>query len=459
MTRRSRALPGLRAYQARALRNLLRAIPKHPGATFTVMFPRQAGKNEVQAWLVALLLRANVHHGGEIVVAAPSYRPQARISLERVRRRLELVEGYFPAAPARIAGNTISAGGASATFLSASPEASVAGHTASLLLVGDEAQDIDAETFDRQFRPMAASTGAPTVLFGTAWDGSSLLEVAAARNRERDLRDAAAGATVVPFHHQVTWEEVALAVPAYGVYVRGERDRLGADHPLFLSQYELVPARGAGCLFGPGPLARMEGTYPVLNRPVEGERYVAGLDLGGEGASADRTVLTVARVDGGRCEVVAHASWQGEAYDVLESAVLALASHWRFERLSADASGLGAPVVSRLRRALGARVEAVVFTGGVKSAMGYSLQAAASTGSLALPMPDDSADAWRCRTELRECRSGLRAGGALWWAAPSGGHDDYVASLALCLRAAESVGPPRVAKGRGMRAEDLGLGT
>ncbi len=455
MTRRTRALPALRDYQAATLTRLLTAIPTHPGATFTVMFPRQAGKNEVAACLVATLLRASVFAGGEIVVAAPSYRPQARISLERVRRRLELLAGYFPGETVRVAGNRVSVGAAAATFLSASPEASVAGHTASLLLLGDEAQDIDTETFDRQFRPMAASTGAPTVLFGTAWDGRSLLEVAAARNRERDLREAAAGAGVVPFHHHVTWQEVGLATPAYGAYVRGERDRLGADHPLFLSQYELVPARGAGHLLGAGQLARMEGGHPALYGPVDGERYVAGLDLGGEGESADRTVLTVARVDGGRCEVVAHASWQGEPYDAVESAVLALATHWRVERLAADASGLGAPVVSWLARKLGARVDAVVFTGGLKSAMGYALQAAASTGSLTLHAPDDSADARRCRTELRECRSGLRTGGALWWAAPSGAHDDYVASLALCLRAAESLGPVRVARGRrGARTED-----
>ena len=43
-------------------------------------------------------------------------------------------------------------------WLAAEPGANVVGHTAGLLLEVDEAQDVDVETFDRAFRPMAAST-------------------------------------------------------------------------------------------------------------------------------------------------------------------------------------------------------------------------------------------------------------------------------------------------------------
>ena len=54
----------------------------------------------------------------------------------------------------------------------------------------------------------------------------------------------------------------------------------------------------------------------------------------------------------------------------------------------------------------------------------------------------------RSLAELRECRSGYRLNRQLWWEAPSGGHDDYVASLALCLHAADGLGAERVARGR-----------
>ncbi|MGI8925814.1 MAG: hypothetical protein ACR2HN_04110 [Tepidiformaceae bacterium] len=450
-----RPLSGLRAYQARTLWSLLRGVTRYRGVTFTVMFPRQAGKNQVQAALVALLLRANARSGGSVVVCAPSYRPQALISVERL---LGLLEAAAPLSPPggqpHLGGNTISVGRASAIFLSASPEAHVAGHTASIALIADEAQEIEAAWFDRQFRPMAAATGAPTVLFGTPWDGRTMLEVAVQANRERDsARGARTLREFTPFHHEVSWSEVAATRPAYGAYVRAERERLGASHPLYLSQYELVASADAGRLLSAGQLALIEGTHARLRAPAAGERYVGGIDFAGEGETGDRTVLTIARVAGRCCEVVQHVAWRGEAYARLQDQVVALARQWRLERLAADATGLGGPLCARLVQELGARVEALPFTAALKSTLGFALMAAANTGALALYAPDGSDEALACRQELRECRSRLLVNGRVWWAAPPAGHDDYAVSLALCLRAAEGLGVERVARGRGMRDE------
>ena len=98
----------------------------------------------------------------------------------------------------------------------------------------------------------------------------------------------------------------------------------------------------------------------------------------------------------------------------------------------------------------------MVFTAGEKSVMGYDMLAAAGTGRLSVYQADGSADSNACRRELRECTAEFAPGGHLRWAAPSGRHDDYVASLALCLRAANGVGAPRVALGRraGVKGSD-----
>jgi len=209
--------PLLRPYQSRTLLALIDGVENCPGETFTVLFPRQAGKNEVSAALVAYLLRANAARGGSVIVCAPTRTPQALISLERTLAALDQTAHLFPL-PAVRSEATITCGAARAIFLSASPEAHVAGHTASLALIADEAQDIDADWFNRQFRPMAASTGAPTVLFGTPWDGRSLLETAVRANRARDRL----GSIPVPLHHEVGWREVARFLPRYGDYVRHE---------------------------------------------------------------------------------------------------------------------------------------------------------------------------------------------------------------------------------------------
>ena len=51
---------------------LAQGIEAYRGETLTVLLPRQAGKNQVAAALVSMLLRANAARGGSIVVCAPT---------------------------------------------------------------------------------------------------------------------------------------------------------------------------------------------------------------------------------------------------------------------------------------------------------------------------------------------------------------------------------------------------
>lgn len=435
----------LRPYQANTLLSLLGNIRTYPGETFTVMFPRQAGKNEVSSALVAALLLANVQAGGSVVVCAPTLYPQAQISYQRTADRLHANAHRF-AHRFSNEGTTLRYGAASAVFLSGSPEANVAGHTASILLIGDEAQDLDEDWFNRQFRPMTASTGAPTVLFGTPWQGDSLLEKAVAANRIHDEK-ARGHASHFPWHNETHWQEIARKQPDYGRFVVQERERLGASHPIFLSQYELVAAHAEHRLLTPSQLWSLEGAFGPLTAPLPNERYVGGLDFAGEGAGGDATVLTIARLVDGVAELVCVASWRGQPFHEVTAELAALARDWRLERLVCDATGMGAPLTATLARELGRRVEPLTFTRPEKSALGFDLIAAASTGSLRIAAPTN--DALRMLwDELRTCRSEPLIGGQLSWSAPGGHHDDCVASLALCLRAARNAGPPRLALGR-----------
>jgi hypothetical protein len=442
-----RILPALRSYQARVLRSLYGQLPASPGVQFTVMFPRQSGKNEVSAALVACLMQHYARREGNIVVCAPTLYPQARISLERTRTGIIRFARRW-SVPLIAEDNVLRSGGVTATFLSASPEAHVAGHTATFALIADEAQDIDPDWFDRQFRPMAASTGAPTVLFGTPWDGATLLERAVEANRAHDLEQLARHPEESKSrHHQVSWQEVANVSELYGRYVAVERERLGATNPLFLSQYELLASREAASLLDDAQLAALRGTHEALPAPRTGERYTCGLDFGGQGANADATVLTIARIAGHRCEVVAWRSWRGAPLHTIATEVADTARAWGLERLLADETGLGAPLVAQLQHILGRTVEGLVFSAATKSQLGWALIGAAGSGRLALPAPSGSADWRRAWDELNTCRRELRPGRQLAWGAPRGHHDDYVASLALCLRAAENAGPPRLARG------------
>ncbi|HEX6508977.1 MAG TPA: hypothetical protein VF221_15215, partial [Chloroflexota bacterium] len=172
----------LRIYQAECAHAVLRSVFAGDGKIFTIMLARQMGKNETSAQLEAYLLALYARRGGTIVKAAPSFRPQLDTSMLRLkealdrnpvtRRRWKPAFSYM-----------IRLGNAGVTFLSADRHANVVGATAGLLLEVDEAQDVDPDKYDREFRPMASSTNATTVLYGTAWGLDSLLQ----RQREINL--------------------------------------------------------------------------------------------------------------------------------------------------------------------------------------------------------------------------------------------------------------------------------
>ena len=77
------------------------------------------------------------------------------------------------------------------------------------------------------------------------------------------------------------WWVVAEHNPAYGRHVEAERDRLGADHPLFRTQYALEPVSTASPAARRGQLGLLQGDHPPSDGPVAGRAYVAGIDLAG----------------------------------------------------------------------------------------------------------------------------------------------------------------------------------
>ena len=343
-------------------------------------------------------------------------------------------------------------------FLSAAPGANIVGHTADLLLEVDEAQDVEPEKFDRDFRPMAASTNAPVVYYGTPWGPRSLLEQAKAAHRADEQRDG------VRRHFRSDWEQVARHVPAYARYARAERERLGERHPLFRTQYLLETVDDGDRLFDAATLAQLTGDHERLREPASGDRYVAGLDVAGPapaGASTtdrDWTVLTIARVlvgdgDAPLIEVVEHQAWQGEATErLLATLGDRLRRVWRVRRVSVDATGLGGPIAdllaARLPRGV---VEPVVFSAERKSRLGFALLAAVLTGRLRLYGLDGSAEATQCLRQLELARVAYRDARTMQFDVdPADGHDDYLISLALCVDAAShrAARRDRTARGR-----------
>ncbi len=444
MTTTPNCFADLRLYQREIVEAAINSVVNGRGLCLSVEIARQGGKNELSAWLEAYLLAQNYLKPVNIIKCAPTLQPQALISLRRLCGCLDTAvgAGYHTVED----GHIVKLGLARAIFLSAGELANVVGNTAHLLLEVDEAQDVSIEKFDRDFRPMAATRNATTVLYGTPWRDGNLLDTVKQQNLELEKSDG------VKRHFRHDWEAVAAFNPDYRAYVEGERTRLGENHPIFRSQYALLNATDGGGFLSEEQLIRMMGDFPRHRSPRPGLVYVGGLDFGGEGKiSADSTVLTIAEVSeigGSRLvNVVQHYVWTGYPFTLLLQNVADIAKGWGLRRLAADATGLGAPLVASLKQSLGHRVVPVVFTATSKSELGFNLLAAGGTGGLQIYAHDTSPECAECWKELKAAAADYKPNRTLnFYVDPSKGHDDYVMSLALCVEAARKW-EPRAAVG------------
>ena len=277
-------LPELRPYQSAIFRAVRESVVRRRGLTMTVEIARQGGKNEISAQLGIWLLAYFSGKGGRLVKAAPTFNPQALVSLRRLQERLD--DGGFAGRWRLEGGNIVRLERAQQTFLSAEPTSNVVGATADLLLELDEAQDVERDKFLKEFRPMGATGNATTVLYGTPWDGGSLLETMSEENRELERKDG------VRRDFRFDWEAVAACSPLYGRYVESERERLGEEHPLFRTQYRLLPIAPGEGMFNRSQLALLRGGHARLRGPLPGRVYVAGVDVAGEpwGVQGERSL-------------------------------------------------------------------------------------------------------------------------------------------------------------------------
>jgi len=258
-------------YQLEIFHAVLDSVWNRLGLTFTVEMARQGGKNETSAHIESAILAWFAAEGGDSIKCAPSFRPQAIIS----RRRLEDCLDYYGLDRITEDGFVVCVGRARQFFLSAAKSSMVVGHTAGLLLEVDEAQDVSREKYTRDFRPMGSSTNVTTVMWGTTWDDSTLLEQQKQLNLEQQRQDG------LRRHFSFDWQAVAALNPAYRAFAEQERHRLGENHPIWLTQFALKTIPGNGRLFSRAQLAQLVGAHPRRQVPLSGQTYVAGLDLAG----------------------------------------------------------------------------------------------------------------------------------------------------------------------------------
>ena len=466
----------LRPYQLEVARAAMDSIQKGMGLTFSVEIARQGGKNELSAHLEVLLLTLYMAGGGNLIKCSPTFRPQTIISMERLKQRLDDF-GFDDIYLAKMS-YIIQLGSARAVFLSAEGSSSVVGHTADILLEIDESQDVGREKYTKEFRPMGSAGNVTTILYGTTWDDSTLLEETKRVNLELEGKDG------IKRHFRYDWHEVGRHNPDYLRFVETERNRLGEGHPLFRTQYNLLPVTQGGGFLSRQQIATVLGQHERRSHPEAKGIYIAGVDLAGEheqetslrgalatkqsltdmrlprfarnddGRGGDSTVITIAEVDTANpsqplLRVVEQYRWTGAPHSQLYAHMThILKKVWNCRKIVVDATGIGQPVASFLREELGRRVVPFVITSKSKSDMGFELLSFINSRRLKLYKQDGSDEYKETLFELERARAQYRPNQTMnFYVDAQVGHDDFLVSLALVVQAARGLGP-REAKGR-----------
>ena len=457
------AWPQLYPYQKEIAVAVLESVFSRKGLTFSVEIARQGGKNEISAQLELLLLTFYPCESQNLIKCSPTFKPQAVTSMTRLQDRLN--DAGFDGLWEGEHGYIIRLGNARAIFLSAEESANVVGNTAQILLEVDESQDVNKDKYTKDFKPMGATTNVTTVHYGTTWDESTLLEEIKQTNLELEKKGG------IKRHFRYDWQEVAKYNPDYQVYVEAEKQRLGENHPLFLTQYCLLPLRGGEGFLSNQQKAQLQGNHTRKHTAEKGKIYVAGIDLAGEAEELDElrlralkprqdsTVITIGELDYSivndiqkqpGVKLVEHYRWIGTRHTELYPQMIdILKKVWGCKKVVVDATGVGQPVASFLRQEFGSRVIPFTFTAPSKSKLGFDLLAAVNSGRLKMYSGDGSPEYQEFWSEIEKAKSLYRPNQTMNFSVdPAKGHDDFLMSLALVMEVANNY-EPREAKGSG----------
>jgi hypothetical protein len=462
----------LREYQKEVAQAIVDSIVHQRGHTIVVMFPRQSGKNELQAQVETYLLALYSQVDAEMVKVSPTWKPQTQNAMRRLERVLKsnlMVKDTWT----KEAGYVYRVGMARIFFLSGSPTANVVGATASVLIECDEAQDVMIDKWDKDFSPMVASTNATRVFWGTAWTSRTLLARELRAAQEAQKRDG------MQRVFRITADEVMAEVPAYGVHVCEQVARLGRNHPMVLTQYYSEEIDEQAGMFPPERLAKLRGDHQPRHAPEDGKMYALLVDVGGEARQGeltvspgdatrshgdaarshwdatrrDSTAVTVVELDPVSIDdpllqaptyrVMERYLWTGASHVDVYGKIKGIVDQWEAKYVVVDSTGVGAGLASFLERAYPGRVIAYQFTAKSKSLLGWGFLAVVETGRFKDYEKNEGFDLQDIFFD--ECAyCGMEVGEGpdrpLKWGVPDGTrnahgdlvHDDMLISAALC---------------------------
>jgi hypothetical protein len=494
-------------YQLEVADQILYSCMNGLGWYIVVMISRQAGKNEISAFIQHYLLLWGWYFGIRVsgVKFAPVYKPQVQASMDRL-------EGADAPDSGGLAGSLVTKNTFTKSdgykfhigkprdsnkwaFLSINPTANVASQTAFTLLEGDEAQDIESNKWERDAQPMGSFNNATTVLYGVAWTKESFIYkgMQQAYEMEARLEDELGYRPKLVFKidaHKV----IASGNENYRKAFNNQLARLGPNHIAIQTQYLLNFVDSIGRFWDAEQIARMyANTYRMRQGPDPNAVYIFSIDVAGQeeettelgdveavAAAAgnhkrDGTVLKIGELMAdGTVVPVAFYSWVGKPHSKQRTQIKTILEHWNTIGGTCDATGIGEPLAYWLIEELpNQEVEAYKFKAQGdenKSKLGYLAYNFVSYDKLKIPRrPTDpaQADLWdELKWQLENLVRVAKKQQSINYHVPPTAkprreghvpHDDMVIALFLLLRAAYMIKDPKRRKATSFDRSEVGV--
>lgn len=457
------------------------------GWYFVVQITRQAGKNEISAFIQQYLLLYGWYYGVRVsgVKFAPVYKPQVQASMDRL-------EGADTADSGGLAGSVLTKGKFRKSdgykyhmgpprdsnkwaFLSINPASNVASQTAYTLLEGDEAQDIDVDKWERDAQPMGSFNNATTVLWGVAWTKDSFIYKG--ELQARDMEDRLE--KELGYRPKLVFKVDAHAVirsgnDNYRKAFENQVARLGIDHIAIQTQYLLKAVDAIGRFFNSEQLARIyHNDYSMAVQPEKGKTYIWSVDVAGEAEEStdinaavgmhkrDALTLTIGELHkDGTVVPVCFYQWVGKQHTKVRAMLpKIIKGHWNCLGGVCDATGVGEPLAYYLKEQLDRNnaglVEAYKFKASgdeSKSKLGYLAYDYVANDLLKVPpspTDPDQRELWQeVRWQLEHLTREAKKHQSINFYVPANAeprkpghvpHDDFATGVFLLMRAARNI--------------------
>lgn len=495
-------------YQLEVADQILYSCMNGLGWYLVVMISRQAGKNEISAFVQHYLLLWGWYYSIRVsgIKFAPVYKPQVQASMDRL-------EGADAPDSGGLAGSIVTKHKFTKSdgykyhigtprdsnkwaFLSINPQANIASQTAFTLLEGDEAQDIDGAKWERDAQPMGSFNNATTVLYGVAWTKESFIYqgMQQAYEMEKRLEDQLGYRPKLVFKidaHKV----IAAGNENYKIAFENQLARLGQNHIAIQTQYLLNFVDSIGRFFDPEQVARMyANSYRMRQGPDPNAVYIFAIDVAGQEEQAtelgdveavaaaaagnhkrDGTVLQIGELQAdGTVVLAATYQWVGKPHTQQQKQIKTILEHWETIGGTCDATGIGEPLAYWLIEELpNMEIEAYKFKAQGdenKSKLGYLAYNFVSYDKIKIPrrpVDAETADLWdELKWQLTHLVRVAKKQQAINFHVPPGAkprreghvpHDDMAIALFLLMRAAYTIKDPKRRQARGFERSELGF--